>query len=166
MGRAKKYTPEKLEQAVKKYFLSITRQVKQTEMIPTGEKDARGREICEPKPIVNCLGDEVVTTEYILPPSVSDLCEALQIHRSTWANYCDHRLHPEFTEITEQVHERLKAWNERELLTRPGKDLKGIIFNLENVYGYRERSSVDLAGGAVEAYLQKLQDSGEGEQQF
>lgn len=166
MGSAKEYTPEKLERAVKEYFLSITRQVKQTEMVPTGEKDARGREICEPKPIVNCLGKEVVTTEYILPPSVSDLCEALRIPRAAWDSYCDHRLHPEFTEITEQVHERLKAWNERELLTRPGKDIKGIIFNLENVYGYRERSSVDLAGGAVEAYLQKLQDSGEGEQQF
>lgn len=161
--RPREYTPEALERAVNRYFLSITRVVRQTEMVPTGERDGKGHVICEPRPVINSLGKEVEVTEYILPPSVADLCEALKIHRTTWANYCSR---PEFAEITEQVYERMKAWNERELLTRPGKDIKGIVFNLENNYGYRERTSVDLSGGAVEAYLQRLRESGEGAQEF
>lgn len=152
MARPREYTPEKLERAVNKYFRSITRRVVQTEMVPTGERDDKGHLIYEPKPIINSLGTEVEITEYILPPSVADLCEALRIHRATWANYCDHQLHPELQEVTEQVRERMKAWNERELLTRPGKDIKGIIFNLQTNYGYGgEKHEMELGPGARKA---------------
>ena len=69
---------------------------------------------------------------------------------------------PEFVEITQQVYERMKAWNERELLTRPGKDIKGIVFNLENNYGYRERHDLDFSSKGIEEYLQKLEEAGGG----
>lgn len=152
MARPREYTPEKLERAVNKYFRSITRRVVQKEMVPTGDRDDKGHLIYEPRAIINSLGKEVEITEYILPPSVADLCEALRIHRATWANYCDHGLHPELAEITEQVRERMKAWNERELLTRPGKDIKGIIFNLQTNYGYGgEKHEMELGPGAQKA---------------
>lgn len=135
MARPREYTPEKLERAVNKYFQSITRRVVRKEMVPTGEMDSKGHMIYEQRPVINSLGKETEIIEYILPPSVTDLCQALGIHRSTWANYCDHQTHPEFTDITEQARERIRAWNERELLTRPGKDIRGIIFNLQNNCG-------------------------------
>lgn len=109
MARPKEYTPEKLERAVNRYFQSITRRVIQKEMVPTGERDSKGHMIYEQRPVVNNLGQAVEITEYILPPSVEDLCQALGIRRSTWASYCDHQLHPEFTDLTEQARERMKA---------------------------------------------------------
>lgn len=152
MARPREYTPEKLERAINKYFQSITRQVVREETIPTGETDGKGHMIYEQRPVINNLGKPVEITEYILPPSVSDLCQALGIHRSTWANYCDHQLYPEFTDLTEQTRERMKAWNERELLTRPGKDIKGIMFNLQNNYGYGgEKHEMELGPGTRNA---------------
>ncbi len=154
MSRPREYTAVTLKRAVRRYFRSITRQVAQTEMVPTGERDEKGHMIYEPQPIINDLGEQVVVTEYILPPNVTDLCEALGIHRSTWANYCDAEQYPEFAEITEQVQARMQAWNERELLTRPGKDIKGIIFNLQQNYGYGgEKHEMELSGGALEAWM-------------
>lgn len=148
----KDYTPEKLERAVNKYFMSITRRVVRKEMVPTGERDNKGHMIYEQSPILNSLGKAVEITEYILPPSVTDLCQALGIRRSTWTSYCDHQLHPELTDLTERTCERIRAWNERELLTRPGKDIKGIMFNLQSNYGYGgEKREVELGPGARKA---------------
>ena len=56
----------------------------------------------------------------------------------------------------------LAAVDERELLTRPGKDIKGIVFNLENNYGYRERHDLDFSSKGIEEYLQKLEEAGGG----
>ena len=165
-GRRKEYTPEKLERAVERYFKSITRRVQVTEYVPTGEKDKDGHAIMEKVPVLNSLGKEVWVTEYIVPPSQADLVDFLGIHRSTWNNYSDAEKNPQFAEITTRAWERMKAWNERELKTRPGKDLKGIIFNLENNYGYRERQSVDLNGGGIEAYLQKWAEEDKGAPEF
>ena len=39
MGAPKKYTPEKLDRAVKRYFKSISREITVTERKPTGDKD-------------------------------------------------------------------------------------------------------------------------------
>lgn len=155
-GRPKLYTAESLERAVKKYFRSITRRVQVTEQVPTGEKDAQGHMIFEQKPVINDLGKEVWVTEYIVAPEMASLYDFLGIDKSTWSNYSNPEKHPELQEITDWVYERMKAWNERELLTRPGKDIKGIVFNLENNYGYRERQSMELSGGGVEEYLKSL----------
>lgn len=153
MAKPGEYTPEKLEQAVNKYFMSITRRVVRREMVPTEERDSKGNMIYEQRPIINSLGEQVEITEYVLPPSVADLCQALGIQRSAWASYCDHQLHPELTGITEQACERIRAWNERELLTRPGKDIRGIIFNLQANCGYgagkRGTEPGPGAGGAL-----------------
>lgn len=152
MARPREYTPEKLERAVNKYFMSITRRVVRKETVPTGERDSKGRMICEQRPIINSLGREVEITEYLLPPSVADLCQSLGIHRSVWDSYCDHQTHPEFTDITEQARERMRAWNERELLTRPGKDIRGVIYNLQTNYGCGgEKREMELGPGARRA---------------
>ena len=160
-GRPRKYTPRTLRKAVERYFGSITRRVRVTENVPTGAYDEKGHMLYEPKPVVNSLGEEVWVTEYIVPPEVSALCEYLGIDRSTWANYRDPEKHPELAGITDWVYDRIKAWNERELLTRPGKDIKGIVFNLENNYGYREKHDFDISSSGVEEYLKKLSEDGE-----
>lgn len=154
MARPRSYTPDTLRKAVSRYFRSITRRVTVTENVPTGEADDKGHPTYKQVPVLNMLGNEVQVTEYIVPPTVADLCEALHIHRSTWDNYCDADAYPEFREITESAREKLRAWNEKEMLTRPGKDIKGIIFNLQQNYGYGgEKHEMELSGGALEAWM-------------
>lgn len=159
MARPRGYTEKTLERAVNRYFRSITRKVTLTEQVPTGELDGKGHPICKAEPILNQLGKPTEVTEYIVPPTVADLCAALGVHRSTWNNYCDATQYPEFAEITETARERMKAWNEREMLTRPGKDVKGVIFNLQQNYGYGgEKHEMALGGGALEALLREADE--------
>lgn len=151
MGAPKKYTARKLEKEIKRYFDSITREVQVTEKKPTGRKDEMGHEICEEVPVLNKLGEPVTVTEYIVPPTVGDLSDFLEIHRSTWDNYCDQEKYPEFFDTIMYARGRMHAYLERETLTRQGKDLKGVLFNLENNYGYSEKRQVELGERASKA---------------
>lgn len=157
-GRPRSYTPERLKKAVERYFLSISRRVEVTERVDSGRRDDKGHVIYIPVPVVNSLGEKVYTTEYLIPPSMKDLYDSLGIDKSTWANYADHGKHPELSRITDEVYERMKAWNERELLTRQGKDLKGIIFNLEFNYGYNDKAA-SLESEGIEEYLRRLEEA-------
>lgn len=146
---------------MERYFLSISRQVEVTERVDSGRRDAYGHVIYNQKPVLNALGEPVYRTEYLIPPNVRGLCECLGIDKSTWAHYTDRKEHPEYARTADEVYERLKAWNEEELLTREGKDLKGIIFNLEHNYGYSDKAAaLDTEG--VEGYLEKLIAEGGG----
>ena len=156
MGAPKKYTKRKLDEAVENYFKSISRQVTLTEKKPTGKKDKMGHEIYEDVPVKNALGQEMTVTEYLIPPSVLELSAFLGIHRSTWDNYCDHEQHPEFFDTTERAMGRIHAYLVRESLTRQGKDLKGVLFNLENNFGYKER--IGISNDSVESYLKQLEE--------
>ena len=148
MGAPKKYTPEELDSAVRQYFKSITRRRKVTEMVPTGQKDKMGHEIYRPQPVRNLLGKEVFVVEYLVPPTVGDLAAALGIHRDTWHSYCQQE---EFSDTTSYAQGCIHAYLERELLTRAGKDLKGVQFNLENNFGYKER--MDISNSSLEEFL-------------
>lgn len=163
MGRRKEYTADSLRRAVEKYFKSITRKVTVMEKYDTGSKDKSGHIIYGERPVKNCLGKEVVVTEYLVPPSVAGISEFLGIHRSTWDNYCDREKYPEFFDTTTYARGRMQGWREEQLVTR--KDVKGIVFDLENNYGYRERKSFEVTGG-VEDFLMNQAESGEGVQEF
>lgn len=136
MSRPRKYTPNTLKKAVNGYFDSISRLVPLTEKRDTGRKDRDGHVIYEEVPVLNRLGVQATVLEYLVPPTVGGLCEHLGIHRSTWADYCDAQLHPEFSDTTTHARGRMRAWLEEQLLTR--KDVKGIVFDLQNNYGYVE----------------------------
>lgn len=149
MGRPKKYTKKGLTEAVKKYFASISREVAVTEKVDTGRKDADGHKVYEVKAVLNSLGEQAKVLEYIEPPTVGSLCMYLGIHRSTWAEYCDHDEYPEFKDITTWAKERLRMYLEQQLLIR--KDVKGVIFDLQNNHGYSEKRQVELGERASKA---------------
>ena len=162
MGAPKKYTAKKLREKVEAYFASITRQRELTEPKATGYRDEKGHMIYEDVPILNSLGEPVMVTEYVVPPTVGDLSAFLGIHRDTWHDYCDREKHPEFSDTTTRARGRIHAYLEREVLTRSGKDLKGVLFNLENNFGYKEH--LEVTSGTLEEYLKQLQeDTGEGQ---
>lgn len=149
MAREKKYKPKGLAEAVERYFDSITREVALTERVDSGRRDEKGHIIWVEKPIINRLGVPAKVIEYIVPPTVGGLSNFLGIHRSTWADYCDPEKHPEFSDTTTRARGRMRAWREEQLLTR--KDVKGIIFDLQNNYGYAEKREIDLGAGAKKA---------------
>ena len=150
MGVQKKYTPEKLEKAVKKYFKSISREVTVTEKLSTGQKDKDGHTIYEDVPVKNSLGKEMKTIQYLIPPTVGGLADFLGIHRDTWNAYCKD---PAFSDTTTYAQGRMHAYLEQEMLTRSGKDLKGVLFNLENNYGYKDR--VEVTNDTMESFLKQ-----------
>lgn len=162
MGAPKKYDEKTLASAVKRYFKSITREVELTEKKPTGEKDKMGHMVYEDVVVMNALGKPVKVTEYLIPPTVGGLSEFLGIHRDTWNDYCNHDKHPEFSDTTTYAQGRIHAYLEREMLTRQGKDLKGVLFNLENNFGYKERH--EIVNDTVESFLQNQLEQGGGQQ--
>ena len=154
MARPKKFSQKALREAVGRYFDSISRTVPVTEKIDSGSRDDKGHVIWKTVPVENALGEEAQRVEFLIPPSVGGLCAYLGIHRSTWAVWCDQEMHPEYKDITTAASERMQLWLEEQLLTRSGKDVKGIVFNLQNNYGYAEKKQLELgerAGRAVAA---------------
>ena len=149
MARPKKYTKKTLAEAVERYFDGITRIVTVKERKETGQRDEKGHVIYEYVSVINKLGEEATVEEFIVPPTVGELCRALGIHRSTWAEYCDPDKHPEFSDTTMRARGRLRAYLEQQLLQR--KDVKGIIFDLQNNHGYTEKREVELGKSASRA---------------
>lgn len=130
-GRPKKYTKKGLEAAVEGYFASISRSVQ--------ARDA------DKQPLYNDAGEPIRVTEYVRPPTVGGLCLYLGIDRSTWQNYADGKLHPELAGVAARARARMECWLEEQLLTRE-KNVQGLIFNLQNNYGWREKREAELGG--------------------
>lgn len=139
LARPKKYKERTLRRAVEGYFRGITRTVTLREQVNTGEKDRFGHWVYELKDICSDAGEPVKVRQFVVPPTVGGLCEHLGIHRSTWADYCDREKHPELREVTAWAREVMQHYLESELLGRDGKNLKGVIFSLQNNFGYSEK---------------------------
>ncbi len=159
-GSRRKYTGAGLRRAVEAYFDGITRTVQVTEPVWHGEYDSKGNRVYDDEPVTNSLGAPVELEEYVIPPSMGALCRHLGISRETWSNWHDAERFPEFQETLQAARDRMQAWNEEEMLTREGKNLKGILFNLQNNYGYAEKTDVRV-GGSVEEFLRSREGGAE-----
>ena len=139
MSRYKKYRSDRaLREAVTAYFDSISRIRTVTEACDTGKRDKWGHVIQDQRPVTNAQGELMQEREYVIPPTVGGLCAHLQISRDTWAAYC---ANPQFSETTAWAREQLLSWREKELMTRPGKDVKGLLFDLQANYGIGSKNA-------------------------
>ena len=164
-------TSKALMRQVRQYLDSISRTVDVTELQPTGEVDKKGNPICERKPVYNDRGEIIRTREYVIPPTLTGICLHLGITPGKWKQWCDHQTYPELEEATEWVTGILQAWSEEQLLTR--KDVKGVVFHLQNNYGYAQKVEVEagpqtraaqsLTAQEKLALLQELWEEGQGE---
>lgn len=152
MAKEKKYTAKTLEKAVIAYFASISRHVTIREKYETGDKDEYGHVILAERDVCNDAGDPIRKLEYLVPPTVGGLCDYLEIHRSTWAEYAKQ---DETKLICQMAKDKMLRWNEEQLLLRSGKDVKGIQFNLEANYDYRGKMDINIHDG-VEEYLRGI----------
>lgn len=135
-GRPRVYeAPEGLLEAVEAYFDRISRTVDATEMVDTGERDANGHRIFEPRVVTNDEGNVIRITEFLIPPSITDLCLEIGITKQTWANYA---ARDGYRQIIDWAKARVESYLRRESLTRT-KGLQGVIFNLEQNFKHEEK---------------------------
>ena len=152
VGRNRKYkTAAALRRAVWDYFDSISKIEPVMERYPTGNLDAWGHDEYKWRQATNQAGEVVSRRVFHVPPTAAGIREHLGISKSTWAEYGDRKLHPELCEVVEEAREVLQKWREEQLLTRAGKDVRGIIFDLQANYGMSERKTVDLGDQAAKA---------------
>ena len=123
-------TPKDLERAVNKYFSSISA------LEPV--RDITGAVRLDED------GDIIERRIYFSPPDVLSLCLFLGIDERTWENYSSEEKHPEFHDITVRTKMRMEAYLREVLVTREKGSLQGVIFNLQNNYGWREKKEVEL----------------------
>ena len=139
--RTKKYkTAAALLKAVDIYFDKISRVIDATEIVPLLDDDGHivmGRKgpVYERKIIYNQKGEPYKKLEYIVPPSLAALCLDIGISQMTWATYSDD---DELGPVCEYAKLRVEAYLTEQVNIRDRP--QGVIFNLQNNYGWRERS--------------------------
>lgn len=151
MAARKKYTGRTLKKAVLAYLESIRRETEVTQMQPTGDLDRYGHPIMEPVKLLNGQGEPVLVLDYIDPPTVGSLCRRLGIHRATWAEYANEDTHPDMAEAVTIFRDARLAYLERELLTRDGKDVRGVEFDLQQNHGAALKLETEIGPKTVTA---------------
>lgn len=137
MAAPVKHTVSTLKKGVTKYFKSIC--------VKTELKDAMGNTVTDNK------GRPVLVDTYIRPPGKASLALSLGIDRRTWLNYSDHKLHPEFSDITSYANTRIEAWLEEQISIR--EKPQGVKFNLEANFGWGAKTEISLEKETREAVL-------------
>lgn len=134
-GRPRKFnSPEEFEEAISKYFGSIT----STREHPAG--------------LTNNNGETLLITEFVEPPTIASMCNYLDISKDTWNEYSKKE---GFSETATRARQVIEAYLEQQLLT--SKNTQGIIFNLKNNFGWADKVDVNqnlkAAVSTVESFL-------------
>ena len=163
MGRYKSYrTDKELREAVEAYFRSISRTVVVQEQYNTGQKDGWGHWIFALRDVENDDGEKVMRREFVVPPTEAGLRDYLCISRDTWLRYCDSEKNPQFALTVRYAQDQLIGYLEKELLTRPGKELRGVESTLEMLYDKTrkveiiDRTGRNDLGGLSDEELRRL----------
>ena len=90
----------------------------------------------------------VKVEKWLVPPSITDLQNHLELTAAQW----EQMKGDEGTKaVIEAAEMRVERYLRRELLTRPGKDLKGVILTLQRDFGFD--AEMDEMGGTLEELL-------------
>ena len=144
-GRPKKFTAQEFAEAVERYFRSIARTEVVTEVVTERVSEMVDGLVQEHVVEVrNDEGEPMMRTRWLRPPSVSGLCLAIGIDRSTWQNYADAGRNPKHAVICDTARMRIECYLE-ELLSTKEKSVQGVIFNLEHNYWNREERAREAA---------------------
>ena len=120
-----------LREEANRYFRSISREKLLTEKIETGETDKNGKPLTRDTAILNALGEPITVTEFLLPPTRRGLLHYLSLTEEDW-----HALSrkPGVSAVVREAEARLVDWRFQQILSLPGKDIKGLLFDLEQNY--------------------------------
>ena len=173
MARPKKYsTAAALEKAVERYWGSISYERPVVVSVPTGEVSESGEVKYKARMLLvdedgivsqDGIGKPMTERIFLREPSVSGLCVFLGISRDTWASYkADERLQ----HVCEAFLLRLEDHLVDKLDGNKVKTVQGVVFNLKNNFGWRDRLDVAAthSGESLEGYLERMQAEGKGQE--
>lgn len=118
-----------------------------TEKVETGKKDDWGHIIYEKVPIKNVMGEEIKVREIAARPSKTALCDFLQLRPASYERY---KKSEETGEILREAEELIKDWATGELLKRDDKTVKGVMYYLDNAFGWADKKEVSLGAETAE----------------
>ena len=145
-GKEKQYYRRSLEKGVWSYFAAISRERVVTERVPTGRLDGYGHMIYEDIPVRNLLGEDVKVRELAVRPSIQALCDHLRIRPATWQHL---RKSAETADICLDAEEMIKDWAVGELVTREGKNVRGVMHYLDNSFGWKDSREISVSSETV-----------------
>jgi hypothetical protein len=140
-GRPPKYSAaEELQRKIQHYFDSITITRPVFDTVFDG-KDEDGNDIFKQVSRRNNAGEQVYTTIYYENPSVLAMCRHLDIHRDT---LCEYEKNPAFSDTIKRAKAKIEEYLEEQLYRR--EQVTGIIFNLKNNFGWRDKQDIEHSG--------------------
>ena len=137
--RPRLLTPEEVKEGIERYFKSITITKPMMESIKVGE-DKDGKVIYDKQEVLSDLGEPIMYKEYVDHPSLGKLALYLGIHRETLLNYSKE---PEYFDTIKEARERIENYLEDKLYRT--SQVTGIIFNLKNNFGWKDKSEVEVS---------------------
>lgn len=130
----RKYTPKAFAKAVEAYFRSIS--------YARSALDENGLAIR------NVDGEDIVYSDFAIPPSITELCLRLGICKDTFDAYMQD---DQYADTCRHAKLLIEAWLTRQLNTRE-KSVDGIKFNLTYNFGWSgERREVELGEATRDA---------------
>lgn len=145
VGRPPKYeTAEQLAKGVEKYFASISMTEDLVDVL-TGE------------PVLSDLRRPVQVVRWLAVPSEGALARFLGISSRTWTNYRDNEA---LAPVVDWAKEIIRDYLVEKLVTREKGNVNGLVFVLENNYGMREKTEVDVQNGSLERWLLQQETGG------
>ncbi len=133
-------TPEKLEKALNDYFDSITITELEYRTVKVGEDD-EGKPIYEQEPILNNKGTQVTRTRYYENPSILAMCRYIGTTRETIREY---EMRDGYVDTIKKAKARVEEYLENELYRK--EQVTGIIFNLKNNFGWKDKQEIETSG--------------------
>lgn len=157
VGRPRKLeSAEELEKAIQHYFDSITKTEPVFDTIITGYKDEEQKKpIYKKIPALNNAGEQIERTEYFKIPTITGLCLHIGITKETWRQYGQLE---EFSDPIKKAKTVIEQYNEEQLYRKD--QVTGIIFNLKNNFGWKDKQEVDtnISGGLSIIKVKKPDD--------
>lgn len=147
MARPRKYkTKAEFEAAVNRYFDSISRMVPLMEAVPAVDEDGKilltnkGHTVYVQRQVLNMAGEPLQQLEYVMPPTILGICNALSISRDTWSSYGRRK---GFSDVVTRARARIEQYLEEQLIANP-RATQGIRLNLCSNYGWSDKRVVEV----------------------
>ena len=132
-------TPGAFREAVETYFDAITREKKLTEWVDSGERTNKGKPLMVERDVIGLDGQPVMVYDYIMPPTMPALLLSIGVSKTAWHDY---RNRDGYAEVCADAKLRIEAYLAEQAVIRDNP--RGVMFTLENNYGWRSSKEVEL----------------------
>lgn len=139
VGRPPKFNDVgELNKLIDHYFNTITITYPLFDTV-VDEYDEQGKATkIHEEPRLNNAGEQVYRTEYIERPSILAMCRHIGTNRETLLDY---EAKKEFSDTIKTAKARIEEYVEQQLYRKD--QVTGIIFNLKNNFGWKDKTEVD-----------------------